>query len=297
MKLHPALLVTLCVVMSGALGNSQVQEQAIDNAAPRPDSGTASYPETPDELKQLVEETLTTLKSSDVPATDAFLTQFEIPHDAAWFAEVFGPAEGARLDAKYQELLPKLQEEIRARLQFVSRFQRIEVVPGRDPKSDPLITAALAAAKQPIKLYTASVVASRPSDPASPLRAQSESLGSFVYVSGGYRYLSASVLSALSTAPDLHLRTGGNVRAPVLTHRVQPVYPAAAKQAHVQGPVTLHVIIAKDGSIRSVSAVSGALLLVDAAVDAVLQWRYEQTRLNNVPIEVDSTVTVTFAAN
>jgi hypothetical protein len=43
--------------------------------------------------------------------------------------------------------------------------------------------------------------------------------------------------------------------------------------------------------------VSGDPLLIDAAVGAVWQWRYRQSRINNIPIEVESIATVKFSLN
>jgi len=40
--------------------------------------------------------------------------------------------------------------------------------------------------------------------------------------------------------------------------------------------------------------ISGHPLLVQAALDAVKQWRYKPTQLNGDPVEVDTTITVTF---
>jgi protein TonB len=40
--------------------------------------------------------------------------------------------------------------------------------------------------------------------------------------------------------------------------------------------------------------ISGHPLLIQAALDAVRQWRYQPTLLNNEPVEVDTTITVTF---
>ena len=45
---------------------------------------------------------------------------------------------------------------------------------------------------------------------------------------------------------------------------------------------------------RSFEVVSGHPLLVQAALDAVKQWRYKPTLLNGDPVEVDTTITVTF---
>src|SRR5208282_6025140 len=58
-----------------------------------------------------------------------------------------------------------------------------------------------------------------------------------------------------------------------LINRVNPEYPKKARKQHVEGTVRLHAIIAKDGSIKNLMVVSGDPLLVDAALNAVRQWR------------------------
>jgi protein TonB len=47
--------------------------------------------------------------------------------------------------------------------------------------------------------------------------------------------------------------------------------------------------------VKEVDALSGPPDLVPAATDAVKQWRYQPTLLNGDPIEVDTTVSVSFA--
>ena len=79
-----------------------------------------------------------------------------------------------------------------------------------------------------------------------------------------------------------------------LVKRVQPVYPEAAKQGHIEGKVSLHCIVAKDGSVKKLEVVNGHPLLAKAATDAVSQWRYKPTRLNGQAVEVDTTVDVIF---
>jgi TonB family protein len=75
----------------------------------------------------------------------------------------------------------------------------------------------------------------------------------------------------------------------------QPVYPEPARQANIAGDVELHAIIGKDGTIIHLEAVSGHPLLVQAALDAVKQWRYMPTLVNGDPVEVDTTITIPFA--
>jgi protein TonB len=53
-------------------------------------------------------------------------------------------------------------------------------------------------------------------------------------------------------------------------------------------------IIGKDGHVNELQVISGHPLLVLAALDAVKQWRYQSTLLNDQPVEVDTTISVIF---
>lgn len=79
-----------------------------------------------------------------------------------------------------------------------------------------------------------------------------------------------------------------------LVHRVEPVYPRMAVIINLQGEVRLHAIIAKDGTIQSLSISSGHPMLAQAALDAVRQWRYRPYLLNGEPVEVETFITVNF---
>jgi protein TonB len=79
-----------------------------------------------------------------------------------------------------------------------------------------------------------------------------------------------------------------------LIYRVQPQYPALARQARVQGIVVLRAMISREGRIENLQVISGPPLLVKSAIDAVLQWRYRPYYLNNEPVEVETQVTVNF---
>jgi periplasmic protein TonB len=79
-----------------------------------------------------------------------------------------------------------------------------------------------------------------------------------------------------------------------LLHRVQPIYPPIARQAHVQGTVELRAIISKAGTIENLIVVRGHPMLVKPALEAVRKWRYRPYLLNNEPIEVETEITVNF---
>ena len=99
--------------------------------------------------------------------------------------------------------------------------------------------------------------------------------------------------------PDVQPQTRRRVvmthlESAMLTHRVEPSYPALARQTHREGQVVLHAIISTDGSIQSLQVVSGDPLFLRSAQDAVTQWHYRPTILNGQPVEIDTYITVIY---
>jgi TonB family protein len=76
--------------------------------------------------------------------------------------------------------------------------------------------------------------------------------------------------------------------------QVRPKYPKEAQKAKVEGPVVVQATIAKDGHVRDVVVVSGHPMLADAAHEAVRKWRYQPFKIDGVPVEVETRVTVHF---
>jgi TonB family protein len=79
-----------------------------------------------------------------------------------------------------------------------------------------------------------------------------------------------------------------------LEHKVEPIYPPLARMARVDGAVTLRATVGTDGKVQEVQIISGNPLLVQAAVDAVRQWRYKPSELNNRPVVVETHIVVNF---
>ena len=90
------------------------------------------------------------------------------------------------------------------------------------------------------------------------------------------------------------IQLGGQIQVAKIISQPSPIYPPLARQARIQGSVLLHAVLDKDGRVSELQVISGHPLLVQAALDAVKQWRYRPTLLNNEPVEVDTTITVTF---
>ena len=107
----------------------------------------------------------------------------------------------------------------------------------------------------------------------------------------------ATTSSATATgAGDLQnaVRIGGQIPQPQKTTHVNPVYPPIAQSARVQGVVIIEAIIDRDGKVGYSRILRSIPLLDQAALDAVNQWEFTQTRLNGSPVPVIMTVTVQF---
>jgi TonB family protein len=81
---------------------------------------------------------------------------------------------------------------------------------------------------------------------------------------------------------------------PRLVLQVRPKYPKEAKQAGIEGTVSLHCIIGSDGSVQEIEVIRGEDPFVQAAKLAVAKWKYQPVMLNGVSIESDTTVDVIF---
>lgn len=90
-------------------------------------------------------------------------------------------------------------------------------------------------------------------------------------------------------------RVGGDIQAPALIHRVEPHYPGVAVAAKVSGTVILEATVNEAGAVTDVNLLRSIILLDQAAIKAVKQWRYEPLMLNGLPVPFILVVTVTFS--
>jgi periplasmic protein TonB len=90
------------------------------------------------------------------------------------------------------------------------------------------------------------------------------------------------------------VRVGSSLKAPRRIFSVQPEYPPLARDAHVSGTVVVDAVIDEHGKVVQARTLSGHPLLIQAALQAVLQWKYVPTLLNGKPVAVEMEVTVQF---
>ena len=78
-----------------------------------------------------------------------------------------------------------------------------------------------------------------------------------------------------------------------MTRSPEPKTLSSLNSARLAG-VKIEAIIGTDGRIRNLQLIDGPVLLVNAAMDAVKQWRYRPTLLNGEPVEVVTQIFVHF---
>jgi protein TonB len=114
-------------------------------------------------------------------------------------------------------------------------------------------------------------------------------------ITGGMPGIAPPVMAApVAERPKGPVRVGGDVKPPRLISGPAPVYPVLARQSQIQGMVVIDAIIDEHGNVVQEKIISGHPLLVQAALKAVLERKYEPTVLDGVPTPVDLRVEVNF---
>ena len=85
------------------------------------------------------------------------------------------------------------------------------------------------------------------------------------------------------------------VMAANLVSDPKPSYPTLASLTRTQGNVVMQAVISKDGTVEELHVIKGHRLLRGAAKNAVRNWRYRPYKIDGVPVEVATTVSVDFS--
>jgi protein TonB len=79
----------------------------------------------------------------------------------------------------------------------------------------------------------------------------------------------------------------GDMTPPHLIRKVSPDYPNVARRAGMGGTVVLRAVIGPDGAVEEVTVVRAtSRLFVEAATEAVRQWRYTPALQSGKPVRV-----------
>jgi periplasmic protein TonB len=163
--------------------------------------------------------------------------------------------------------------------------------PASSPRSTPTVEEPKKPALGDVRLATPLInrrkTSSTPGD-SEPTIEISESANSSVPVSG----LGASHRSE----PAAPVPIGGDVKPAKLIKSVQPIYPSMAKSQHVSGNVQIDALIDAEGNVGATKVLSGPVLLREAALASLKQWKYQPAELDGKPTSMHLTVTLQFRA-
>jgi periplasmic protein TonB len=112
-----------------------------------------------------------------------------------------------------------------------------------------------------------------------------------------------SVFGSQSQRAEVHqaanapVHISGMVVEGLLIHKTLPIYPPIALASRTEGTVVLQATISRSGTISNLHVISGAVMLQQAAINAIQQWRYRPYLLSGEPVEVETTVNVVFKLN
>ena len=261
---------------------------------PNADSQAQAGPAVPDSaagLESQLEEIVKIKDKKDLKRREQLSSALRIPDPGAWFARAFGNDDGGKLAGTYKSTWEQFEDSFTNSVTNLAEQGRTDIsikeisLPAKPAVEGQGDTAA-ADAKKPAVFYTAH--AAKASEPRSPLP------GIFIYEQGAFRLVNGQTLYTLPYMQPTRIRIGGNVAAGKLLQQVSPVYPPEAIQNKVSGIVMLPVILDREGRVMQVNLGSGPPELVEAAINAVRQWRYQPTLLNGDPVEVDTLVSVAF---
>src|SRR5262249_35455451 len=79
------------------------------------------------------------------------------------------------------------------------------------------------------------------------------------------------------------VRVSTGILAERAIKRVDPVYPPGVSE---KGEVIVEVTVGEDGNVMSAVGITGSPALVEAALNAVRQWKFNPTKLSGKPVRV-----------
>jgi len=131
--------------------------------------------------------------------------------------------------------------------------------------------------------------------PLTILRGASAVVGGQDGKEAPYLFLVLAPVSKSQSGLDQPIFVGGDVKPPRAIVKTAPKYTEEARKERLQGVVVLQAIIDRSGAVREVEVLKGlAMGLEEAAVAAIMGWRFEPATLLGKPVEVYYNLTINF---
>ncbi len=66
--------------------------------------------------------------------------------------------------------------------------------------------------------------------------------------------------------------------------RVEPEFPAMAKQLRINGAVELEAVVSESGAVEKINILNGNPILTKAAGDALMKWKFKPFTADGKPV-------------
>jgi TonB family protein len=271
MRRFPLAGLALVIFVSSVLPLLVLAQQSSPAVA------TIAYPNNSEGLRQLLNDVLAVAKKDEVEQLQSKIRDMEIPDYESWYTKNFGREKGESWAEGYGKSLTKHEEDFEGLMLKLAQMEGEFVVQKVD------IEKRLDLFNGPLDSYTVHW-----SEPIANKGKELVNIADFFFVQGKFRWDSAVQYFPFQP-PSKHSLVPAKV-----VKKVQPEYPAEARQNNIQGTVRIQVIIQKDGSVTVQNVVEGDPILSPAAIEAVKQWRYNPTLFDGKPVDVQTTIEVDF---
>jgi len=247
----------------------------------------SQYTDSEKSLKQLIEALQDAAAKND---TERFRTLAEplyfVEHEA-WFKEIFGERLGGYASKKYPTQAKEFVDPLLEKLKDLARrgYDEPRVEKLEKPCSRNVLDADLPilfARRKQMPLYRVQFKGG----------GKSEGIGFFMFADGRYHHLGDLELELVADMKFPKPATIDTLKPAQLIHRKNPKYPEGVR---IGGVVKLKAVIGRDGTVTDVLLETGPCVLVNAAIEAVRDWRYSPVMIGGAPIEAPTTITVSFS--
>jgi TonB family protein len=265
-----------------------------------------AYANNSEGLQSLVEDILHAAKSKDTARETELIQSLLVPEDSKWFSEEFGAGFGASLSKAYRRLTPNLESDLQ--VVFENDMQRGWMKPKIFRYSDAASTDFpvdnfFNSMNEVIPLYQTAINGNRTTfgsarDPNLPGRViAGDPHGYFVFVEGGFRFIPQEVLMMLPHGRPVRIKLSMDLMNSKIINRTPMQVPPEAMRKHISGKVVVELILDVDGEIRESKLLEGDPILGNSVIEAVRKWKFEPTKLDGDPVEVDIEISIVFQVN
>src|SRR5579859_1014806 len=106
--------------------------------------------------------------------------------------------------------------------------------------------------------------------------------------------VSSGLTASHGNQPAAPVAVGGEVKPAQLISSVPPAYPQMARTQRISGDVKIDALVDDNGRVTAMKVVSGPVLLHQAAMDSLHQWKYRPATLDGKAVAMHLVVTVQF---